>query len=104
MQNSSPVVALRLGATVGGISLDLSVGISREAFENAAAGAAVGSLQTGTQCAPLDLDLPALYLQMPELLAQGLQAQHRNLAAESLRVLQVEMAERSSVLAAAEAQ
>lgn len=99
MQHSTPVVALRLGATVGGISLDLSVGISREAFESAAAGAAVGSLQTGTQCAPLDLDLPALCLQMPELLAQALQAQHQNLAAESLRLLQVEMAERRSVTA-----
>lgn len=91
MQNSSPVVALRLGATVGGISLDLAVGISREAFESAAAGAAVGSLQTGTQSAPLDLDLPGLCSQMPELLAQALQAQHQNLAAESLRLLQEEI-------------
>lgn len=99
MQTSAPVMALRLGATVGGISLDLSVGISREAFENAAAGGAAGLSPTGIQSAPSDLDLPALYLQMPELLAQALQAQHQNLAAESLRLLQVEIAERSSVLA-----
>lgn len=104
MQTSMPVVTLRLGATLGGISLDLSVGISREAFESAVAGASAGSSPTGIQSVPLDLDLPALCSQMPELLAQGLQAQHRNLAAESLRLLQLEIDEHNSVLAAGLAQ
>lgn len=99
MQPSMPVVTLRMGATLGGISLDLSVGISREAFESALAGASVGSSPTGIQSAPLDLDLPALCSQMPELLAQGLLAQHQNLAAESLRLLRLEMEERNSVAA-----
>jgi hypothetical protein len=104
MQPSSPVVTLRMGATLGGISLDLSVGISREAFESALAGASVGSLPSGIQSESLDLHLPALCSQMPELLAQGLLTQHRNLAAESLRLLQLEVDERNSVAAAGEAQ
>lgn len=91
MQLSTPSVAFRIGSTLGGVSLDLSAGISREAFETAGAGGAVGLWPTGTQCAPLDLDLPGLCSQMPELLAQGLQALHRNLAAESLRLLRDEV-------------
>lgn len=100
MQPSSPVVTLRMGATLGGISLDLSVGISREAFESALADESGSSLPSGIQSQPLDLHLPALCSKMPELLAQGLLAQHQNLAAESLRLLQLEVEEHNSVAAA----
>lgn len=91
MQPSTPAATIRIGSTLGGVSLDLSAGISREAFETAGAGGAVGLSPIGIQSAPLDLDLPGLCSQMPELLAQGLQVLHRNLAAESLRLLRDEV-------------
>ncbi|MOA47652.1 hypothetical protein D3C78_1703060 [compost metagenome] len=80
-------ISLRLGATWAGISLDLKVELSSEAFESVGAASVTELSPSDTQFGLSDLDLTRLCQRMPELLVEGLEVQQRNLAFETQRIL-----------------
>ncbi len=86
-------ISLRFGATQEGISLDLKVEVSSEAFESVGTASATEWSPSGTQFGLSNLDLTRLCQRMPELLAEGLQVQRRNLAFETQRILHEELEE-----------